>query len=152
VSQHEEVPTFPALSPGNDVHGLAGDTKDRDPAGRAEAGLGQRAVQLGGRVHLRAGAEVDEQTGVRGLPQQLAARAGPAAVRLAALVFLLLASGLLVLAAQGAHRWVALAALAAAAVLATVGARGAGRLPFVAAFGIAAINVVLLAAGGIALT
>jgi 4-hydroxybenzoate polyprenyltransferase len=94
----------------------------------------------------------DEQTGVRGLPQRLAARAGPAAVRLTALVFLLLASVLLVLAASGAHRWVALGGLAAAAVLAAVGARGGGRLPFLAAIGIAAIDVALLAAGGIALT
>jgi 4-hydroxybenzoate polyprenyltransferase len=94
----------------------------------------------------------DEQTGVRGLPQRLAVRAGPVAVRLAALVFLLLASVLLVLAAGGTHRWAALAALAAAAALAAVGARGAGRLPFLAAIGIAAIDVLLLTAGGIALT
>jgi 4-hydroxybenzoate polyprenyltransferase len=94
----------------------------------------------------------DEQTGVHGLPQRLGARSGPAAVRLAALVFLLLASVLLVLAASGAHRWVALGGLAVAAALAAVGARSTGRLPFLAAIGIAAIDVALLAVGGIALT
>lgn len=123
------------------------------PAPRALIMAAAAAVGLGGHfANVLPDLAGDAETGVRGLPQQLAARAGPAAVRLAALVFLLLASGLLVLAAQGTHRWTALAALAAAAVLATVGARGAGRLPFVAAFGIAAIDVALLTAGGIALT
>jgi 4-hydroxybenzoate polyprenyltransferase len=93
----------------------------------------------------------DEETGVRGLPQRLAARRGPAAARLAALVLLLLASVLLVAAARGAHVWTALAGLVVAALLAAVGARGPGRVPFFAAIGIAAIDVVLLAVGGIAL-
>jgi 4-hydroxybenzoate polyprenyltransferase len=93
----------------------------------------------------------DAETGVRGLPQRLAARYGPAAARLAALVLLLLASVLLVAASIGAHVWVALAGLGAAVVLAVVGARGSGRLPFFAAIGIAAIDVIVLAVGGIAL-
>lgn len=93
----------------------------------------------------------DEETGVRGLPQRCAARYGPAAARLAALVLLLLASVLLVAASIGAHVWIALAGLGAAAALATVGARGSGRLPFFAAIGIAAIDVIVLAVGGIAL-
>jgi 4-hydroxybenzoate polyprenyltransferase len=97
----------------------------------------------------------DAETGVRGLPQWLAARYGPAAARLAALVLLLLASVLLVAASVvapvGAHVWIALAGLGAAVALATVGARGSGRLPFFAAIGIAAIDVVVLAVGGIAL-
>jgi 4-hydroxybenzoate polyprenyltransferase len=94
----------------------------------------------------------DEATGVRGLPQRVASRAGPVAVRLAALVFLLLASVLLVLASGAGHRGIALAGLGAAALLATAGAFGSGRLPFVAAIGIAAIDVALFAIGGVALT
>jgi 4-hydroxybenzoate polyprenyltransferase len=93
----------------------------------------------------------DEAAGVRGLPQRLAARSGPVAVRLAALTLLLLASLLLVLAASPRHRWVALAGLGVAAVLATIGARAPGRLPFLAAIGIAAIDVALFAFGGVVL-
>ena len=92
----------------------------------------------------------DRATGVDGLPQQVAARWGPAAVRTIALVLLLSASVLLLLASS--RRWVALAGLGAAALLAVVGARGSGRLPFLAAIGIAAIDVVLFAVGGDALT
>jgi 4-hydroxybenzoate polyprenyltransferase len=94
----------------------------------------------------------DEATGVRGLPQQVAARWGPAAVRAAALVLLLAASVLLLVAAHGSRRWVAIAGLGAAAVLGIAGARGSGRVPFFAAIGIAAIDVVVFAAGGEALT
>jgi 4-hydroxybenzoate polyprenyltransferase len=94
----------------------------------------------------------DEATGVNGLPQRVAARWGPAAVRAAALVLLLAASVLLLFAARVDRRWVAVAGLAAAAALGLVGARGSGRLPFFAAIGIAAIDVVVFAAGGEALT
>jgi 4-hydroxybenzoate polyprenyltransferase len=94
----------------------------------------------------------DQATGVRGLPQQVAARWGAEAVRATALVLLLAASVLLVLAASDARRWVAVAGLVAAVVLGVIGGRGAGRVPFYAALGIAAIDVVLFAAGGEALT
>jgi len=94
----------------------------------------------------------DQATGVKGLPQQVAARWGPAAVRAAALVLLLAASVLLLVAARGDRRWVAVAGLAPAAVLGVAGARGSGRVPFLAAIGIAAIDVVVFAAGGEALT
>ncbi len=94
----------------------------------------------------------DKATGVNGLPQQVAARWGPGAVRAVALVLLLSASVLLLLASSPSRRWVAVAGLGGAAALATVGARGSGRLPFLAAIGIAAIDVVLFAAGGEALT
>jgi 4-hydroxybenzoate polyprenyltransferase len=93
----------------------------------------------------------DEATGVRGLPQRVAAAGGPAAVRLTALAALLLASGLLVLASGGTRHWFALAGLAAAICCAVIGARGSGRLPFAAAIGIAAIDVALFAVGGVAL-
>jgi 4-hydroxybenzoate polyprenyltransferase len=94
----------------------------------------------------------DRATGVNGLPQLVAARWGPAAVRAVALVLLLSASVLLLLASSQSRRWIALAGLAAAAGLAAIGARGSGRLPFLAAIGIAAIDVVLFAVGGDALT
>jgi 4-hydroxybenzoate polyprenyltransferase len=94
----------------------------------------------------------DQATGVRGLPQQVAARWGPAAVRATALALLLTASVLLLVAARGSRRWVAVTGLAAAAVLGVAGARGSGRVPFLAAIGIAAIDVVVFAAGGEALT
>jgi len=94
----------------------------------------------------------DQATGVRGLPQQVAARWGPAAVRAIALALLLTASVLLLVAARGSRRWVAVTGLAAAAVLGVAGARGSGRVPFLAAIGIAAIDVVVFAAGGEALT
>src|SRR5215471_13574409 len=90
----------------------------------------------------------DQATGVRGLPQQVATRWGPAAVRAIALALLLAASVLLLVAARGSRRWVAVTGLAAAAVLGVAGARGSGRVPFLAAIGIAAIDVVVFAAGG----
>jgi 4-hydroxybenzoate polyprenyltransferase len=94
----------------------------------------------------------DRATGVRGLPQRVAARGGPGAVRACALLLLLAASVLLLAAARPGKRWIAIAGLAAAAVLAVPGARGAGRIPFFAAIGIAAVDVVLFVAGGEALT
>lgn len=94
----------------------------------------------------------DHATGVKGLPQQVAARWGPGAVRAAALILLLAASVLLVVAASDTRRWVAVAGLVAAIVLGGVGARGRGRVPFYASLGIAAIDVLLFAAGGETLT
>ena len=94
----------------------------------------------------------DRATGVRGLPQQVAARWGPGAVRAVALVLLLGASALLLVASSRSRRWVAVAGLGVAALLAVVAARGTGRVPFLAAIGIAAIDVALFAAGGETLT
>lgn len=92
----------------------------------------------------------DEATGVGGLPQRVAAKWGPAAVRAVALVLLLTASVLLLL---GATRlWVAVPGLIAALLLAVGAARGSGRVPFLAAIGIAAVDIILFAAGGEALT
>ncbi len=92
----------------------------------------------------------DKAAGVGGLPQRVAARWGPAAVRAVALVLLLTASVLLLL---GATRlWVAVPGLIAAVLLAAVSARGTGRLVFLAAIGIAAVDIVLFVAGGEALT
>lgn len=93
----------------------------------------------------------DAAAGVNGLPQRVAARNGPVAIRLAALALLLLASVLLVLASGPLHRWVAVSGLGAAAVLGAIGVRSPGRLPFLAAIGIAAIDVALFAFGGVVL-
>ncbi|HMH93865.1 MAG TPA: UbiA family prenyltransferase [Streptosporangiaceae bacterium] len=93
----------------------------------------------------------DRLAGVRGLPQRVAARFGPGAVRLTALVLLLAASALLALSAAGPHRWVSLAGLGVAVVAATAGAASPGRLPFLAAIIIGAIDVALFVFGGVIL-
>jgi 4-hydroxybenzoate polyprenyltransferase len=91
----------------------------------------------------------DKAAGVRGLPQRVAAKWGPGAVRAVALVLLLTASVLLLLGAT--RRWVAIPGLAAALLLAVAAARGTGRVPFLAAIGIAAVDIMLFAVGGEAL-
>jgi len=91
----------------------------------------------------------DQVTGVGGLPQRVAARFGPAAVRAVALVLLLGASVLLLI---GATRlWVAVPGLIAALLLAGLSVRGTGRVPFYAAIGIAVVDIVLFVASGEAL-
>lgn len=91
----------------------------------------------------------DKATGVGGLPQRVAARWGPVAVRAVALALLLAASVLLLLGAT--RRWVAVPGLVAAVLLAVASARGTGRVPFLAAIGIAAVDIALFVAGGEAL-
>jgi 4-hydroxybenzoate polyprenyltransferase len=88
----------------------------------------------------------DQAAGVRGLPQRVAARWGPGAVRALAVTALLAASVLLLVGAS--HRWVAVPGLVAAVLLAVAAARGSGRVPFLAAIGIAAVDVILFIAGG----
>jgi 4-hydroxybenzoate polyprenyltransferase len=88
----------------------------------------------------------DKATGVGGLPQRVAARWGPGAVRAVAVLLLLMASVLLLLGAT--RRWVAIPGLIVALLLAAASARGTGRVPFLAAIGIAAVDIVLFAAGG----
>ena len=92
----------------------------------------------------------DRKAGVGGLPQRVAVRWGPAAVRAAALVLLLGASALLLVGAT--RRWIAIPAVVAAVLLAVASARGTGKVPFYAAIGIAAVDVLLFAAGGEART
>lgn len=94
----------------------------------------------------------DARFGVRGLPQRVAERFGPAAAKGVALALLLVASVLLVVVSSAGRRWVAVAGLCAACVLAVAGARGGGRVPFYATIGIAVVDVVLFAAGGEVLT
>jgi 4-hydroxybenzoate polyprenyltransferase len=94
----------------------------------------------------------DLRSGVRGLPQLVAARWGPGAARAAALVLLLSASVLLVVEASPARRWVAIAGLCVSCVLAVAAALGTGRTPFRAALAIAGADVVVFVLGAEALT
>ena len=94
----------------------------------------------------------DLSSGVRGLPQLVAARWGPGAARAAALVLLLSASALLVVEASPARRWVAVAGLCFSCVLALAGAVGTGRTPFRAALAIAGADVAVFVFGADALT
>ena len=84
----------------------------------------------------------DRSTGVRGLPQRIAAvRGGPVLVRLSALLLLLAASVMIVLIPGGRHLGLRLAGLVVAVVLALVGARASGRTPFFIAMAIAALDM-----------
>ena len=94
----------------------------------------------------------DLSSGVRGLPQVVAARWGPGAARAAALALLLSASALLVVEASPARRWIAVAGLCCSCVLAVVGALGKGRTPFRAALAIAGTDVAVFALGADTLT
>jgi 4-hydroxybenzoate polyprenyltransferase len=96
--------------------------------------------------------DADLRSGVRGLPQVVAARWGPGAARGAALVLLLSASALLVAEASPARRWIAVAGLCCSCVLAVVGALGKGRTPFRAALAIAGTDVAMFALGADTLT
>jgi 4-hydroxybenzoate polyprenyltransferase len=135
------------------IPAFAASTLPGHPAPRPWVSIAAILLGLGGHfANVLPDLAGDRATGVRGLPQRVAARWGPGAVRATALVLLLLASALLVLAASRPRLWLVLAGLGAAAALAAVGARGSGRLPFRAAIGIAAIDVALFVAGGVALT
>jgi 4-hydroxybenzoate polyprenyltransferase len=94
----------------------------------------------------------DLRSGVRGLPQLVAARGGPGAARAAALVLLLSASALLVAEASPARRWVAVTGLCCSCVLAVACALGNGRTPFRAALAIAGADVAVFVLGADALT
>jgi 4-hydroxybenzoate polyprenyltransferase len=134
------------------IPAFAASTLPGHPAARPSTLAAAAVLGLGGHfANVLPDLAGDKATGVHGLPQRVAALGGPAAVRVTALVLLLLASGLLVLASGGPHRWIALAGLGVAVVLAVLGARSSGRLPFLAAIGIAAIDVALFAVGGVAL-
>jgi 4-hydroxybenzoate polyprenyltransferase len=87
----------------------------------------------------------DTAGGVRGLPQRVAAAAGPLVVRLTALVLLL---GATVLVTLGASHWLAFVGLGAGLVLGLVAVRAGGRTPFLCALGIAGIDVVMLLVSG----
>jgi hypothetical protein len=104
---------------------------------------------LGGHfTNVLADLDADLATGVRGLPQRIAVRSGAPAVRVVALVLLVVASVMAVLAGADPGGWPAIAGLAAVALLAVVGLVGRGRTPFRAALGIALVDVALLVLSG----
>lgn len=84
--------------------------------------------------------------GVRGLPQWVALRAGPFAVRLIAFVLLVTASAVITVGAE--FGWLAVTALVVSLGLAAVGLRAPGKTPFFTAMVIAALDVALFVANG----
>ena len=96
--------------------------------------------------------DADLASGVRGLPQVVAARWGSGAARAAALVLLLSASALLVAEASQGRRLIAVVGLCCSCVLAVVGVLGSGRTPFRAALAIAGADVAVFVLGADALT
>jgi 4-hydroxybenzoate polyprenyltransferase len=84
--------------------------------------------------------------GVRGLPQWVALRAGPFAVRLIA--FVLLVTGSAVITVGAGFGWVAISALVVSLGLAGAGLRAPGKTPFRTAMAIAALDVALFVANG----
>jgi 4-hydroxybenzoate polyprenyltransferase len=122
------------------------------PAPRWPVTVAAGALGLGAHfVNVLPDLDGDRVAGIAGLPQRVAARWGPGAVRAIALT-LLFAASLLLLAAGRYSLVVVLAGLAATGALGAAGAIGSGRIPFVAAIGIAAVDVALFVLGGVALT
>ena len=131
----------------------AASTLPGQPAPRFWVCVAAGLVGLGAHfVNVLPDLATDLSSGVRGLPQLVAARWGPGAARGAALVLLLSASALLVVEASPARRWVAVAGLCVSCVLAVAGAVGTGRTPFRAALAIAGADVAVFVFGADALT
>src|ERR1700722_9141143 len=131
----------------------AASTLPGQPAPRFWVCVAAGLVGLGAHfVNVLPDLAADLRSGVRGLPQLVAARWGPGAARAAALVLLLSASALLVVEASPARRWVAVAGLCVSCVLAVAGAVGTGRTPFRAALAIAGADVAVFVFGADALT
>jgi 4-hydroxybenzoate polyprenyltransferase len=131
----------------------AASTLPGQPAPRFWVCVAAGLVGLGAHfVNVLPDLAADLGSGVRGLPQLVAARWGPGAARAAALVLLLSASALLVVEASPARRWVAVAGLCVSCVLAVAGAVGTGRTPFRAALAIAGADVAVFVFGAGALT
>ena len=131
----------------------AASTLPGQPAPRFWVCVAAALVGLGAHfVNVLPDLTADLSSGVRGLPQLVAARWGPGAARAAALVLLLSASALLVVEASPARRWVAVVGLCLSCVLALAGAVGTGRTPFRAALAIAGADVAVFVFGAGALT
>jgi 4-hydroxybenzoate polyprenyltransferase len=131
----------------------AASTLPGQPAPRFWVCVAAALVGLGAHfVNVLPDLAADLSSGVRGLPQLVAARWGPGAARAIALLLLLSASALLVIEASPARRWIAVAGLCASCVLAAAGAVGKGRTPFRAALAIAGADVAVFVFGADALT
>jgi 4-hydroxybenzoate polyprenyltransferase len=131
----------------------AASTLPGQPAPRFWVCVAAALVGLGAHfVNVLPDLTADLSSGVRGLPQLVAARWGPGAARAIALLLLLSASALLVIEASPARRWIAVAGLCVSCVLAVAGAVGTGRTPFRAALAIAGADVAVFVFGADALT
>jgi 4-hydroxybenzoate polyprenyltransferase len=131
----------------------AASTLPGQPAPRFWVCVAAALVGLGAHfVNVLPDLAADLSSGVRGLPQLVAARWGPGAARAIALLLLLSASALLVIEASPARRWIAVAGLCVSCVLAVAGAVGTGRTPFRAALAIAGADVAVFVFGADALT
>ena len=131
----------------------AASTLPGQPAPRFWVCVAAALVGLGAHfVNVLPDLAADLRSGVRGLPQLVAARRGPGAARAAALALLLSASALLVAEASPGRRWIALAGLGVSCLLAVAGAVGTGRTPFRAALAIAGADVAVFVFGADALT
>jgi 4-hydroxybenzoate polyprenyltransferase len=131
----------------------AASTLPGQPAPRFWVCVAAGLVGLGAHfVNVLPDLAADLRSGVRGLPQLVAARWGPGAARACALVLLLSASALLVAEASPARRWIAIAGLCCSCLLAVAGALGSGRTPFRAALAIAGADVAVFVFGADALT
>ena len=131
----------------------AASTLPGQPAPRFWVCVAAGLVGLGAHfVNVLPDLAADLRSGVRGLPQLVAARWGPGAARACALVLLLSASALLVAEASPARRWIAVAGLCCSCLLAVAGALGSGRTPFRAALAIAGADVAVFVFGADALT
>ena len=109
----------------------------------ASAGL----LGLGGHfANVLADVDADLATGVRGLPQRLAAARGVPWVRHAALVLLALASCVALVGMRSLPAWAYVLVIVLVVGIAAVGVRGGGRTPFRAAFVIVFVNVAVLLA------
>ena len=131
----------------------AASTLPGQPAPRFWVCVAAGLVGLGAHfVNVLPDLAADLSSGVRGLPQLVAARWGPGAARAIALLLLLSASALLVIEASPARRWIAVVGLCVSCVLAVAGALGTGRTPFRAALAIAGADVAVFVFGADALT
>jgi 4-hydroxybenzoate polyprenyltransferase len=131
----------------------AASTLPGQPAPRFWVCVAAALVGLGAHfVNVLPDLAADLSSGVRGLPQLVAARWGPGTARATALLLLLSASALLVVEASQGRRWIAVIGLCVSCVLAVAGAVGTGRTPFRAALAIAGADVAVFVFGADALT
>jgi 4-hydroxybenzoate polyprenyltransferase len=131
----------------------AASTLPGQPAPRFWVCVAAALVGLGAHfVNVLPDLAADLSSGVRGLPQLVAARWGPGTARATALLLLLSASALLVVEASPGRRWIAVVGLCVSCVLAVAGAVGTGRTPFRAALAIAGADVAVFVFGADALT
>jgi 4-hydroxybenzoate polyprenyltransferase len=119
------------------------------PAARPSIVIAAALLGVGGHLaNALPDLDADRIAGVRGLPNVLADRFGPGAVRIIAVLLLLGASGFL---AFSGSPWLWLGFTLSAAI-AWLGLSADGRAPFFAALAIAGIDVAMFVLGGVPLS